>query len=125
MANVILVMNKMMKNESAPILVLTSSSDRAPLGKKKVYYETIDSFESHIMVSYILYETVNGFVQKIRNYRKFSTGCTKLLEGFIVKPWNPLQFSELKKVLYGNYKTIFTPRNLKLFRKQYKTFKLR
>ncbi len=58
----------------------------------------------------MLYETIDGFVQNIRNYRKFRTGCTKLLKGFVVKLRNFLNFSELKKVLYKNYKTIFIAR---------------
>ncbi len=56
--------------------------------------------------------SVNGFVQNIRNYRKFTTRCTELLEGFVVKLRNPLEFWKLKKVLYENGETIFMPRNL-------------
>ncbi len=63
----------------------------------------------------MLYETIDGFVQNIRNYRRFRTGCTELLKGFVVKLRNFLNFSELKKVLYKNYKTIFIARNLKSF----------
>jgi hypothetical protein len=39
------------------------------------------------------------------------------LEGFVVKLRNILQFSELNKVLYENYETIFKLQNLKSFRK--------
>jgi hypothetical protein len=40
-------------------------------------------------------------------------------KGFsVVKLRNPLKFSELKKVLYENYETIFMPRNLKSFRRK-------
>src|SRR5215469_6163627 len=57
------------------------------------------------------------FCTKDTKLRKFSTRCTVLLEGFIVKSRNSLQFSKPKKVLYENYETIFVPRNLKSFRK--------
>ena len=63
----------------------------------------------------------------IRNCQRFCTKDKKLPKaqyamhgtsrGFRNKTRNPLQFSELKKVLYGNYKTISMPRNLKSFRK--------
>ncbi len=63
----------------------------------------------------MLYETIDGFVQKIRNYRRFRTFCTELLKGFVAKLRNFLNFAKLKKVLYKNYKTIFIARNLKSF----------
>ncbi len=52
----------------------------------------------------------------------YSTQCTELLQGSVVKLWNPLKLSELKEVLFENCETIFMPRNLKSFRKKVRNF---
>ncbi len=61
-----------------------------------------------------------GHIWKLlKIYRTFSGGSANLLFFFqsteVVKLRNFLNFSELKKVLYKNYKTIFITRNLKSF----------
>ena len=65
----------------------------------------------------MLLRNCQWFCTKDTKLLKFSTRCTKLPEGFVVKLRNSLQFSELKKVLYENYETFFMLRNLKSFRK--------
>ena len=65
----------------------------------------------------MLLRNCQWFCTKDMKLLKFSTRCTKLPEGFVVKLRNSLQFSELKKVLYENYETFFMLRNLKSFRK--------
>ena len=64
----------------------------------------------------MIYGAVNGFVKGIPNYHKFGRLLTEVRRSFVAKHRNLRKFSELKKVLYENYETIFVPPNLKSFR---------